>query len=79
MAKKTVEQRIRECIADVCGIDSSIVIPSSTLANLEVDSLTGVEILLAVEDELEIYLSDDEADRCTNVGEFIEFVKRNMV
>lgn len=59
-------QRVREIIHEVTGLPEDIVTPSSTAANLELDSLDITEIILSVEDEFGILVEDDSSIQCVN-------------
>lgn len=66
-----IEARVAKILADQFGkLDPAIVTPELSLReNLEADSLDGVEIALALEEEFGVQITYDECEACTTVGE----------
>jgi len=74
---RTNSQRIIRVIAEQLGIDENIVTPEKSLtADLGADSLDDIELVMAIEDEFGIEISDDEAERCTTVQYVFDLVAR---
>lgn len=73
----SVESKVKEIIAEQLGInEDDIAVDSSLTDDLGADSLDIVELVMALEEEFEIEITDDEAEKMDTVGEFIEFVSR---
>ena len=69
-------ERLKEIIADIVGLDTSeITMDSSFAEDLGCDSLDTVEIIMAIEDELDIKISDDAAENIVPVGDAMEAIK----
>ncbi len=69
-------ERLKEIIADIVGLDTSeITMDSSFAEDLDCDSLDTVEIIMAIEDELDIKISDDAAENIVTVGDAMEAIK----
>lgn len=78
----TVEQRVTRIICEYLGLQPNEFRPSSNLMDdLGADSLDTVEIMLAIEDEFDIDISDDDAERVEDEGTvqaIIDYVKRRI-
>jgi acyl carrier protein len=73
----TTRETVLAVIAKVSGKDPSEITPKSELvANLGMDSARALELLVELEDQLEIEISDEEAARLITVGDILEYVDR---
>ncbi|MAF60239.1 acyl carrier protein [Blastomonas sp. CCH5-A3] len=71
MTQPTIEARVAKILADQFGkLDPATVTPELNLReDLRADSLDGVEIAMALEEEFGVQITDDECEACTTVGE----------
>jgi len=68
-------QRIVRVIAEQLGIDENIVTPEKSItADFGADSLDDIELVMAIEDEFLIEISDHEAERCVTVQHIFDLV-----
>lgn len=75
-ATATTLDRISKVIADFWEGD---ITPESKLEDdLNLDSLDKVEILMAIEEEFDIEVRDDEADKVETVAELVKLVDKNI-
>lgn len=73
----SVESKVKEIIAEQLGInEEDISGESSLMDDLGADSLDVVELVMALEEEFEIEMSDEEAEKLDSVNDFIEFVNQ---
>ena len=71
----SVRDKIKELIAkNIKGIDVSTITNEHTLEDLGADSLDSVEIVLAIEQEFDIEIEDNEFDELQNFGKLVEYV-----
>lgn len=78
MAEK-VKDRVTKIIVDQLGVDSKEVTPqASFIEDLGADSLDIVELVMALEEEFDIEISDEEAERITKVQEAVEFIESHV-
>lgn len=70
-------ERIVEIIAEQLEIeDKSTIKPETSIMNdLEADSLDAVEIVMAIEDEFGIEISDEDAEQFKNIGDIAKYVE----
>ena len=72
----SVRDKIKELIAkNIKGIDVSTITNEHTLEDLGADSLDSVEIVLAIEQEFDIVIEDNEFDELQNFGKLVEYVE----
>ena len=72
-----VFERIREIIAEQLNIEDveEITMDTSLTKDLEADSLDAVEIIMAIEDEYEIEIPEEEAEQFQVVRNLVKFVE----
>ncbi len=72
----TIEKRVNKIIAEQLGVIENEINPENNLTDdLGADSLDKVELVMALEDEFEIQIKDDDADRCDTVQQVIDLIK----
>lgn len=74
MPEKTIEDRVRDIIAEQLNMDPVIVTPATELKAMGADSLDVVEIQMALDEEFGIELEDEKVENFTTVGSIIESV-----
>ena len=74
-----VEERVEEITAQTLGIESALVKQTSNFnKDLGADSLDTTELVMALEDEFIIEISDLEADNIFTVAEATEYIKERL-
>lgn len=74
-----LESKLIKIISTKVNIDTaSISIASRFQEDLGLDSLDTVELLMELEEEFGINISDEEAEKLRTVGDAIEFIKSRM-
>ena len=69
-------EKVREIIADKLSIDEDeITMDSSFLEDLNADSLDIVELIMALEDELDMEIQDEDAESFVTVGDVVKYGK----
>ncbi|MFT3803394.1 MAG: acyl carrier protein [Burkholderiaceae bacterium] len=75
---ENIEQRVKKIVAEQLGVnEADIKIESSFIDDLGADSLDTVELVMALEDEFETEIPDEEAEKITTVQQAIDYVKNN--
>ena len=67
--------RVADLLVDKFGTDKSAITKESTFEELDLDSLDLVEFALAVEDELGVRITDDEAADLTTLGDAVDLLQ----
>ena len=75
----SVEQRVREIICEQLGVSEDQVTPqASFIEDLGADSLDNVELVMALEEEFECEIPDEDAEKITTVQQAIDYVKAHV-
>ena len=76
MAEKTIEQRVKDIIVEQLGVNPDQVTPEAKfIEDLGADSLDTVELVMEFEDEFELSIPDEEAEKIQTVGQAIDYIK----
>jgi len=76
---ENIEQRVRKIVAEQLGVNEADVKNESSFVNdLGADSLDTVELVMALEEELETEIPDEEAEKITTVQQAIEYIKTHQ-
>lgn len=71
-------ENIRSIIAEKLGIDEEeITMESAFIEDLNADSLDIVELIMALEDELDMEIPDEEAEKFVTVSDIVKFMKEH--
>ncbi len=73
------QDRVREIIIEQLGVDAEKVTPeASYVDDLGADSLDTVELVMAFEEEFDIEIPDEDAEKLTTVGASYEYLKNKL-
>ncbi|CCE23712.1 MULTISPECIES: acyl carrier protein [Methylococcaceae] len=72
-----VEERVKKIVAEQLGVKEDIANDASFVDDLGADSLDTVELVMALEEEFECEIPDDEAEKITTVQQAIDYVEKN--
>jgi len=73
-----VESRLKKIIVDNLGVDEAEVVPSANFVDdLNADSLDLVELIMSLEEEFGIEISDEEAEKIRTVGDAIDYIQEH--
>ena len=76
---ENIEQRVKKIVAEQLGVnESEIKNDSSFVDDLGADSLDTVELVMALEEEFECEIPDEEAEKITNVQQAIDYVNSHV-
>jgi len=77
-AEKTIEQRVKDIIVEQLGVNVDQVTPEARfIEDLGADSLDTVELVMEFEDEFELSIPDEEAEKIQTVGQAIDYIKEH--
>ncbi len=71
--------KISDVIADKLGVEPSKITPEAKFVeDLGADSLDTVELIMQLEDEFNIEIPDEEAEKLTTVGSVAEYIDKHL-
>jgi acyl carrier protein len=71
-----LEEKVKEIIVEQLGVDAAEVKPTASfIDDLGADSLDTVELVMAFEEEFDIEIPDEDAEKLTTVGQAIDYLK----
>ncbi len=74
-----VFEKIKNFLVTQMGIDASLITPDATfIEDLNIDSLDLVELILALEEEFGIVISEEDAENLTTVGDVVNYVNNHI-
>ena len=72
---ENIEQRVKKIVAEQLGVNEADVKNESSFVNdLGADSLDTVELVIALEEEFETEIPDEEAEKITTVQQAVDFI-----
>jgi acyl carrier protein len=75
----TVEQRVIEIVCENLGVNKEQVTRSTSFTeDIGADSLDIVELVMELEEEFEITIPDDQAEKIKTVGEAIDYIEKEQ-
>ena len=74
-----VDERVRELICEQLSVSPDEVAPEATfVGDLSADSLDMVELMMALEEQFGIDISEDQAERIQTVGDAVAFIEQRI-
>ncbi|TWU43865.1 Acyl carrier protein [Novipirellula aureliae] len=72
----SVEERVIDIVAEQLGVDKDkITLETSFVNDLGADSLDTVELVMELEEEFDISIPDEAAEKIQKVGEAVDFIE----
>ena len=74
----SIEERVKKIVVEQLGVNEDQVANSASFVDdLGADSLDTVELVMALEEEFETEIPDEEAENITTVQQAIDYVTKN--
>ncbi len=74
----TVEERVKQIVVEQLGVkEEEVTGESSFVDDLGADSLDTVELVMALEEEFNIEIPDEEAEKITTVQQAMDYINAN--
>ena len=75
----TIEERVKKIVVEQLGVkEEEVTTSASFVDDLGADSLDTVELVMALEEEFECEIPDEEAEKITSVQQAIDYVKAHV-
>lgn len=79
MEREKIEAKMVDILSNELGIEVGKITPEATFEeDLEVDSLGVVELLMAIEDNFDVKIPDEEAEKITTVAHAVDLVSTKL-
>tara|TARA_B100001057_G_scaffold258194_1_gene258334 strand:+ start:4292 stop:4534 length:243 start_codon:yes stop_codon:yes gene_type:complete len=79
MQMSDIESRVKKIVSEQLGTDEAKVTnKSSFIDDLGADSLDTVELVMALEEEFDTEIPDDDAEKITTVQQAIDYINKNL-
>ena len=76
MSVENVQERVKNIIVEQLGVEADQVKPEAQFVNdLGADSLDTVELIMALEEEFDVEIPDDKAEKIKTVGEAVSYIE----
>ena len=70
--------RIKNIVADQLGVEEEGITEETSFEDLDADSLDIVELIMALEEEFDLEIPDEDAEKLTTVGAAVDYVKKKQ-
>jgi len=71
-----VFDKIKEIVVEQLNVEPEDVKMETTFEDLNADSLDVVELVMALEEEFDMEISDEQAENIKSIGDAVEFIKK---
>ena len=79
MSNTNIEERVKKIIVDMLGVKPEDVVPEASFEDdLGADSLDTVELVMALEEEFETDIPDEEAEKINTVQAAIDYITKHQ-
>jgi acyl carrier protein len=79
MPDQEIENKVKQIIVDELGVDENEVTPNARfIDDLGADSLDTVELVMEFEDEFEINIPDEDAEKIMTVGDAVKYIQSKL-
>ncbi len=74
-----MEERLRKIIAEQLGVEESKIVPEASFTDdLGADSLDLVELIMAIEEEFDVEIPDEDAEKMVTFNDAMNYLKEHM-
>lgn len=75
----TIEERVKKIVVEQLGVkEDEVTTTASFVDDLGADSLDTVELVMALEEEFELEIPDEDAEKITTVQQAVEYINANQ-
>lgn len=73
-----VYEKVKAIVIDQLGVDEEEVTPTTSFQALNADSLDIVELVMALEEEFNLDIADEEVENIRSIADVVKYVKENQ-
>jgi acyl carrier protein len=74
----SVFEKVKSIVVEQLGVEEDDVTMETSFQDLEADSLDIVELVMALEEEFDLEISDEDAERITTVGAAVDYIAERI-
>ena len=79
MGSEEIFEKVKKVIMEQLGVsDSAITLEASFIDDLGADSLDIVELIMDLEEEFDIEIPDNDAEKVAKVGDVVDYIKEHV-
>jgi acyl carrier protein len=79
MTKDEIIEKVKEITSEQLGVDDSQITPEAKFVDdLGADSLDTVELVMALEEEFNLEIPDEEAEKLTTVEKVVDYIEDHL-
>ncbi|QGG48117.1 acyl carrier protein [Heliorestis convoluta] len=71
-------EKVKAIVVEQLGVDEEEVNMETSFEDLNADSLDIVELVMALEEEFDIEIPDEDAEKIKSIGQAVEYIKENQ-
>ena len=73
-----IEERVKKIVSEQLGVKDEIATDASFVDDLGADSLDTVELVMALEEEFDLELSEEKCQEFTTVKKLVDYLAENL-
>jgi len=74
-----IEERVKKIVVDQLGVrEDQVTSDASFVDDLGADSLDTVELVMALEEEFDLEIPDEDAENIRTIGEAVDYIKEHL-
>ena len=78
MSSEEIFEKVKGIIVEQLGVaDSAVTMEASFIDDLGADSLDIVELIMALEEEFDMEIPDEDAEKIVSVSDVVDYIKDN--
>ena len=71
-------EKVRSLISEQLDIDEDKITPETTFEDIDADSLDVVELVMALEEEFDLEIADEEVEKIQTVGDVVGYIEKHL-
>lgn len=71
-------EKVKAIVAEQLGVDETDITLETSFDDLNADSLDVVELIMALEEEFDIEIPDEDAEKIKTVGDAVDYIKEKQ-
>lgn len=73
-----VFEKVKALIVDQLDIDTEKITTDTTFEDIDADSLDVVELVMALEEEFDLEIADEDVEQIKTVGDIVNYIEDNI-